>query len=512
MKSRLTLLFMHLLMNVILASCGPSQAEFDDLASQTAEAPTGTHAWSVEETNVVMSTDTPPSPTIDPLAGISIQLQNLGDSDFVPPRMILHGTYAGLEPNKTSIHVLVQPLTAGDGRVFPSEEFFTVPEATGEWAIPVLFGEDESLSMAEQYNVWLAFTSSEDVRMELAEGMEQGFVLLDLPHEVIVLREVIHVERQPYVHVQEYRLLYNSIYLHGDVKSMDIVSISIADRDDRDLRRLTNTTVSEVQPSLCPGNQKIAFVQIRGHHVEENPNWAIWIMDSDGQNMEVITDEPDIMYDKPAWSVDCRFIAYAAMDRETEPARWFIYLLDYQDISREPIMLARGRYPSWVPGGSALELVFEHAGALYRLNVDTCFEIAHDAPGTCEAEPLTGTRFEGTHPSISPDGQWLAFASIPILDESRGIYIQDIYVYNLLQGGDSVRLAENPNLEWRPVWGQDSQTIYFESGRTLFFSIFVISLDGSGLQLLTDPSVEDQNPHVAFQDAYFPIDVEASGE
>jgi hypothetical protein len=512
MKSRLTLLFVHLFMNVILASCGPSQDEFDDLATQTVDALAGTPSRSVEETNAVMSTDTPPSPPIDPLAGKSIQLQNLGDSDLVPPRMILRGTYAGLEPNITSIHVLIQPLTAGDGRLFPSEEFFTVPEATGEWAIPVLFGEDESLSEAEQYHVRLAFTSNEDVRMELAEGMEQGFTLPDLPQEVIVLREVTHVERQPYVHVQEYRLLYNSIYLHGDVKSMDIVSLSLADRDDRDLRRLTNTIVSEVQPSLCPGNQKIAFVQIRGHHVEENPNWAIWIMDSDGQNMEAIINEPDIMYDKPVWSVDCRFIAYAAMDRESEPARWFIYLLDYQDISLEPIQLTRGRYPSWVPGESALELAFEHAGALYRLSVDTCVEIADDAPGTCKAAPLAGTRLEGTHPSISPDGQWLAFASIPTLDESRGIYIQDIYVYNLLQGGDAVILAENPNLDWRPVWGQDSQTIYFESGRTLFFSIFVISLDGSGLQLLTDPSVEDQNPHVAFQDAYFPIDVEASEE
>lgn len=511
MKIRATNLFVLIMISVVLAACSPSQAALDVPSTQTSDARIGKQTRTVEETNTVMPTAVSPSPAIDPLAGKMIAVGNLRDADLVPPRMTLRGTYAGLEPDITAIHVLLQPLTGGGDRVFPIIEYFTAPKVAGEWSIPVLFGEDEAIDEPEIYNVILAFTTSEDARTELAEGMGQGFALSHLPRGAFVLKEVITVERQAYVHVQENRLLYNSIFLHDGVKSMDIVSISLADPEDNDFRRLTNTAVAEVQPALCLGNQKIAFVQIRGYHVEEPPNWAIWVMDSDGQNMELILDEPDLVYERPVWSTDCRYIAYAAMDLETKPKKWKLYLLDYQEGSREPMMLIEGRYQSWFPGESTLELVYERAGLLYRLNVDTCVEIARDAPGTCEGEMLAG-RIEGTQPSISPDGRWLAFASIPALDESRGTYIQDIYVYDLVKGGDAVRLTENPNLDWRPVWGPDSRTLYFESGRTLYFSIFAISLDGSDLQLLTDPSVEDQNPCVAFQDAYFPINLDASTE
>ncbi len=511
MKNSAVTLFVFLWIGVLLAACRPPQAETDDLAVLTADVLVETSTPSVEETSDGVPTDAATAPTVDPLADVKIEVQNLIDSDHVLPRMTLKGTYAGLEPDIASIHVLLQPLTAGE-RVYPADAHYLVPDTAGEWSIPVLFGDDASLAQAENYNILLAFSASEDARAALAAGKQQGFTLSDLPAGVFVVEEVTGVERQAYVHVRETRLLYNTIYLHDGVKSMDIVSISLADPKDKDYRRLTNTTVAEVQPALCPGNQKIAFVQIRGYHVEEEPNWAIWVMDSNGQNMEALIDEAQVVYDKPVWSADCRYIAYAAMDREVEPQRWLITLLDYQDLSAAPIQLTQGRYPSWTPDESALELVFENKGALYRLDVDACLETAGVVTETCEAAHLTGERLAGTHPAISPDGQWLAFTSIPSLDEASGDYSQDIYIYDLVRGGDPIPIAANPNLDWRPVWGPDSQTIYFESGRTPYFSIFAVSIDGSGLRLLTDPSVEDQNPQVAFQDAYFPIVVEASAE
>jgi Tol biopolymer transport system component len=355
------------------------------------------------------------------------------------------------------------------------------------------------------YSVFIAFSTSDDARAALVAGIGQGFALSGLPSGVFVAEEITSVERQAYVHVHENRLLYNTIYLHNGVKSMDIVSISLADWEDNDYRRLTNTAVAEVQPALCPGNQKIAFVQIRGYHVEEEPNWAIWVMDSDGQHMQPLIDEAEVVYDKPVWSADCRYIAYAALDQKVELQRWVITLLDYTNPSAAPIQLTPGRYPSLVPGGSPLELAFESKGALYRLDVDACLENMNQ--GLCEAVPLTGEKLAGTHPAISPDGRWLAFASIPTLDETSGSYSQDIYLCDLVQAGGCFPVAANPNLDWRPVWGPDSETLYFESGRTPYFSIFAVSMDGFFLHLLTDPNVEDQNPQVVFQDAYFPLDV-----
>ncbi len=509
MKTKATNLFVLLLISLLFAACNSMQAETAGAVAQIADALVGAPIPSIEETSDGKPKDTLTTPAMYPLDGATIELHNLADSDLVTPRVTLQGTYAGLESEKSSIHVLLQPLSAGE-RVFSVEAYYSVPNTAGEWSIPVLFGDDESLAVPEKYNVFIALTASADARAELVAGKKQGFSLSDLPDGVFVLKDVISVERQAYVHVDENRLLYNTIYLHDGVKSMDIVSISLADTEDNDFRRLTDTAEAEVQPALCPGNQKIAFVQIRGYHVEEAPNWAIWVMDSDGQSMQALIDEAEVVYDKPVWSADCRYIAYAAMDRESEAQRWVISLLDYQNPSAAPIQLVPGRYPSWVPGESTLELVFENKGALYRLDLDSCLETVNQKP--CETAYIVGERLAGTHPAISPDGRWLAFASIPALDEASGNYSQDIYIYDLLRNGNPIPIAANPNLDWRPVWEPDSRTIYFESGRTPYFSIFSVSLDGSGLQLLTDPNVEDQNPQIAFLDAYFPLEVEISTE
>jgi len=509
MKKFAAVLNILLWIGLVLVLCYPPKSRTDDPTAQTTDAQVGIPAHSVEETNDGVPTDAATGPTVDPLEGVTIEVDNLADTDLVPPRMTLQGTYAGLEPEITSIHVLLQPLDA-DERVVPAEAFFFVAKTTGAWSIPVLFGDDESLAAPEKFNVLFAFTASADARSELAKGIEKGFPLSDLPEGVVVLKDVISVERQAYVHVHEKRLLYNTIYLHDGVKSMDIVSISLKDPEDNDYRRLTNTAVAEVQPALCPGNQKIAFVQIRGYHVEEDPNWAIWVMDSDGQNMQALIDEAEVVYDKPVWSADCRYIAYAAMDLEAEPQRWYITLLDYENLTAAPIQLAPGRYPSRVPGESVLELIFENKGALYRLDVDACLETVDQE--SCEAKHIAGEWLAGTHPAISPNLRWLAFASIPALDEASGDYFQDIYLYDLYRGGDPFPVTANPNLDWRPVWGTDSETIYFESGRTPYFSIFAVSLDGSVLKLLTDPDVEDQNPQIVYQDAYFPLEVENSTE
>jgi Tol biopolymer transport system component len=509
MRIRTKTLFVVLPISLVLAACHITLAEKDDFDFETAQTLNETQEQRSETGENLIPADVSPSATIDYLDGVTIDIQNLAGSSIVQPRMNLQGTYSGLEPGVSAIHILLQSSNAGD-QVFPVELCFPATETGGGWTIPVRFGDDESIATPEYFNIFLAFSVSKKARMDLNAGADEGFPLFDLPSGVFLVNEVTDLVRLAYEHVYENRLIYNTIYLHDGVKSMDIVSISLTDPDDNDYRRLTNTAIAEVQPALCPGNQKIAFVQIRGYHVEEDPNWAIWIMDSNGKNMEELLDEPEIVYDKPVWSADCRYIAFAAMDRNTEPQRWVITLLDYLNPSAAPIQLTAGRYPSWMPGKSTLELVFENKGALYRMDVDACLEITNQA--LCEAAHLTGERLVGTHPAISPDGKWLAFASIPTLDETSGDYRQDIYIYDLLWGGDPIPVAANPNLDWRPVWGPDSQKLYFESGRTPYFSIFSVSLDGSDLQLLTDPNVEDQNPQVVFQDAYFLFPADFSAE
>ena len=161
--------FVLLMIAMILGGCKPRQSESNDLAVPTTDAPVGAASPSIEETNEGESSDVSTTPTVDPLVGVTIEVHNLVDSDLVSPRMTLRGAYAGLEPDITSIHVLLQPLTAEE-RLFPAEAYYSVSNREGEWSIPVLFGDDESLAAPVHYRIFLAFTTSEEARSELAAG------------------------------------------------------------------------------------------------------------------------------------------------------------------------------------------------------------------------------------------------------------------------------------------------------------------------------------------------------
>lgn len=84
---------------------------------------------------------------------------------------------------------------------------------------------------------------------------------------------------------------------------------------------------------------------------------------------------------------------------------------------------------------------------------------------------------------FSPDGMQIAFASTR--HGNFEIYIMD------LDGSNIQRLTDNPAVEASPVWSPDGDRIAFVSLRDGNVEVYVVNADGSNLQRLTQNNYND---------------------
>ncbi|MBE0664326.1 MAG: PD40 domain-containing protein, partial [Candidatus Aminicenantes bacterium] len=141
--------------------------------------------------------------------------------------------------------------------------------------------------------------------------------------------------------------------------------------------------------------------------------------------------------------------------------------------------------PSLTPDGK--QIVFSYDNDLW---------IVAAAGGV--AMRLTGLPGAETHPRISPDGSWLAFAN-----NQNGN--SDIYVMPLA-GGEIRQLTYNDAAEQPSSWSWDSQWLYFTSNGFNDFSAFKVRLDGGTPLRLADNyfnTPHDVVEHPTSRDLYF---------
>ena len=67
-------------------------------------------------------------------------------------------------------------------------------------------------------------------------------------------------------------------------------------------------------------------------------------------------------------------------------------------------------------------------------------------------EPLAASRFAESHPAVSPDGRWLAYAS----DQSSEL---EVYVRPLGRDGDLVQVSRGGGTE--PLWSRDGRELFY---------------------------------------------------
>ncbi len=178
-----------------------------------------------------------------------------------------------------------------------------------------------------------------------------------------------------------------------------------------------------------------------------------------------------------AWSPDGQRIVFDAGDK-----------IDVLNVDGSPgftIAQAQGdNYPVISPNGQTVIFDTEHSASnfdIFAVNLDGS-----------NLRQLTLTESSNERqPAWSPDGQQIAFTY-----EAGGT---GQVIYLMQATGESIRpltmkINAQPYDDQQPRWSPDGQQIAFTSNRTGNNEIYVINVDGTGLQQLTDHPADDVQP------------------
>jgi eukaryotic-like serine/threonine-protein kinase len=247
-------------------------------------------------------------------------------------------------------------------------------------------------------------------------------------------------------------------------------------------KRQLATGPDAVQPRWSPHNYRIAYWGLR-----EGAKREIWTVPVTGGAPVAITNDD---YDDalPVWSPDGQFL-YFSSNRNGRQALWRVALDE-----RTGQTLAE---PELVPTPSSYSLELSLAaqpvnGAqrmVYTSRVETSqiFRIAFDAArGVVTGEPqqITQANRRVLAPSVSPNGEWLAYYSFG--DPLFNLFVKQINGPGLQQVTNEVYKDRTPR------WTPDGQRLVFYTDRSGKYELWTIRPDGSEARQLSFSTPEQE--------------------
>ena len=218
--------------------------------------------------------------------------------------------------------------------------------------------------------------------------------------------------------------------------------------------------------------EQIAFVSSNrgsGKVIQE-----IWTIHSDGTDRRMLTNSPDLLKGWPTWAPNGAEIAFATHEgigtlhlMDADGGNVTVLKKDYTSSTR----------PAWSPDGEKIA----YGGTLFIMifNIRTGKVEAVRVP----IHRLSGSRIHDV--AWSPDGHQLAFAA-KIIDQAGNSQARDIYVMNV-DGTDLQQLTQHRAEDDAPAWSPDGQKIAFVSYRNVVEGgIFLMNADGSSIAALTN--------------------------
>ncbi|MBA4383864.1 MAG: hypothetical protein C0410_03950 [Anaerolinea sp.] len=190
---------------------------------------------------------------------------------------------------------------------------------------------------------------------------------------------------------------------------------------------------SQAFPSWSPDGSKIAFQGAGG-------NYEVFVINTDGTNLQQLTNTPGWDNGDPSWSPDGSQIAYFSRG---DPAFNYgeIWVMNADGSNKHPVMVDYSMsvgYVTWSPDGSKMAFMAhewpERIWKIYVMNSDGS-----------DIKLLTNSSGHSQYPQFSPDSNYLLYMSNRV-----GNY--EIYVLDL-NSGNETRITNNPSFDYFPVWG-----------------------------------------------------------
>jgi Tol biopolymer transport system component len=220
--------------------------------------------------------------------------------------------------------------------------------------------------------------------------------------------------------------------------------IATMNPDGEDVRILTEKIGSYENPRWSPNGRKIVYNELDA----ENQAYKLWIMNSDGSSLELISNSA---YWGASWSPDSKKIAFMSTANRN------IWIIDLQ--TREALRLVEGGVPVWSPDGKSI------AYRPFNLPDDILYFI-NPVTGEKKSIDLTKRGIQILHKSYSPiawspDGKKIAFLGEEDVKAAWGLYIMDSDGTSVISKytGSSIGLW----VAGYPTWSPDGKQIMFNT-------------------------------------------------
>lgn len=194
-------------------------------------------------------------------------------------------------------------------------------------------------------------------------------------------------------------------------------------------------------PRVSPDGTRVAYAR--------GPTGArqIWVYDVDSRTPQPLTSEGTSSF--PEWSPDGTRIVFQSADEGEAPGLFWMEA----DGSGEPQRITQGArhwVASWSSDGFVVYLSErghtegDHRYDIMFVNVDE----------DSEPEVFLQTPFLDTHPVLSPNGRWLAYAS----DEAG---VREVWVRAFPESEAAYRISTEGGTE--PVWSRDGRRLFYKN-------------------------------------------------
>ncbi|WP_088329197.1 amidohydrolase family protein [Lacimicrobium sp. SS2-24] len=238
----------------------------------------------------------------------------------------------------------------------------------------------------------------------------------------------------------------------------DIYTVPVAGGE---ARALTSDFAFNMQPSISPDGQRIAFISDR------DGNTNVWTMNRDGSDLKQVTRIKNDLVHSPKWSPDGQYITVmrGIVSRRSIPAGE-IWVFHHAGGEGLPIAKRDGGEheqkntadPVFSPDGQYLYYTKDiTAGSVFEYNRDplkSIFAINRYERETGEEITLVSGTGGAVVPTPSPDGKKLAF--VRRIRENTALFIKD------LQSGEETPVYRNLERDMQEGFGSEGYYAYFD--------------------------------------------------